>query len=204
MSICWGAAVTMEIRRLLTDLEELATAFRAAVFGPGDAEDALARVTEDVTLENLPAGTGAVGVDDLRRHLLEDVRGNVPADLSFRRLSRTVDQRGLVDESMVAFTHDRPLPWLLPGVEPTGRRAEVLAVSLVAVRHRSRLGRTTALIARHRTLWDHTAVLAQLGLSPTGGVGGGPSRMALPGHQVPPRISTRYPPAPTGVQAGPD
>jgi hypothetical protein len=42
-------------------------------------------------------------------------------------------------------------------------------VSLVAVRHHSRLGRTTALIARHRTLWDHAALLVQLGSSPDPG-----------------------------------
>jgi carboxymethylenebutenolidase len=156
----------MEIRRLMTDLAELATAFREAVFDSGDVERALGCVTEDVSLENLPAGTGAAGADALRRHLVEDVHGHVPADLAFRRLSRTVDQRGLAEESMVAFTHDRPMPWLLPGVPPTGRRAEVLAVSLVGVRHHSRLGRTTALIARHRTLWDHAGLLTQLGVDP--------------------------------------
>ena len=55
---------------------------------------------------------------------------------------------------MVTFTHDRELPWLLPGVAPTGRQVEVLAISVVSVRHRSRAGRTTTLIAGHRTLWD--------------------------------------------------
>jgi carboxymethylenebutenolidase len=154
--------VTMEIRRLMTDLAELATAFREAVLG-GDVERALGCVAEDVSLENVPAGTGAVGIDALRRYLLDDVRDHVPADLTVRRLSRVVDQRGLAEESTVAFTHDRPMPWLLPGVAPTGRRVEVLAVSLVSVRLRSRLGRTTALIDRHRTLWDHTALLAQSG-----------------------------------------
>lgn len=158
----------MEIRRLTVELGELATAFREAVYGAGDVQRALDLVTEDVELANLPAGTGATGVDDLRTHLLRDVRGRVPADLVFRRLSRTVDQRGVAEESTVAFTHDRPLPWLLPGVAPTGRRVEVLAVSLVSVRLRSSLGRTTGLIARHRTLWDHTGLVAQLGLDPAG------------------------------------
>src|SRR4051812_29283586 len=105
----------MEIRRLMTDLAELATAFREAVFGAGDIERAFGCVTEDVSVENVPAGTGARGADDLRRYLLEDVRGHVPADLAFRRVSRTVDQRGLAEEAVVAFTHDRALPWLLPG-----------------------------------------------------------------------------------------
>jgi carboxymethylenebutenolidase len=159
------ALVTMEIRRLMTDLEDLVTAFRNAVFG-GAAERALALVTDDVVLENLPAGTGATGRDDLRRYLVDEVAA--PADLGFRRVSRTVDQRGLVEESLVSFTHDRPMPWLLPGAAPTGRRAEVLAVGLVSVRHHSSMGRTTALIARHRTLWDHVGLLRQLGLDPAG------------------------------------
>jgi carboxymethylenebutenolidase len=159
--------VTIEIRRLMTDLAELAGAFRAAVFA-GDAERAVELATEDVVLENVPAGTGAAGAADLRRYVLEDVRGRVPDDLALRRLSRVVDQRGLAEEALVAFTHDRELPWLLPGVAPTGRHVEVLAVTLVSVRHRSAAGRTTGLIARHRTLWDQAGLLDHLGLSRPG------------------------------------
>jgi len=85
-----------------------------------------------------------------------------PDDLAFRRVSKTVDQRRLAEESMVTFTHDRELPWLLPGVAPTGRQVEVLAISVVSVRHRSRAGRTTTLIAGHRTLWDQVGLLTQL------------------------------------------
>jgi len=73
-----------------------------------------------------------------------------------------VDQRRLAEESMVTFTHDRELPWLLPGVAPTGRQVEVLAISVVSARHRSRAGRTTTLIAGHRTLWDQVGLLTQL------------------------------------------
>jgi carboxymethylenebutenolidase len=88
-----------------------------------------------------------------------------PDDLAFRRVSKTVDQRRLAEESMVTFTHDRELPWLLPGVAPTGRQVEVLAISVVSVRHRSRAGRTTTLIAGHRTLWDQVGLLNQLRLA---------------------------------------
>ena len=59
---------------------------------------------------------------------------------------------------MVAFTHDRELPWLLPGVAPTRRRAEVLAMSVVTVRH--------SLVTSCRTLWDHADLVAQLRLDP--------------------------------------
>ena len=98
---------------------------------------------------------GATGRDDLRRHLA-DVAAHLPADLAFVRLSRTVDRFRVVDEERVTFTHDQELRWLLPGVAPTGRRAEVLAVSVATVRQ----GRLLGL----RTLWDLTTLLAGLGL----------------------------------------
>ena len=64
----------------------------------------------------------------------------------------------VAEEDLVSFTHDRELPWLLPGVPPTHRRVEeVLAVWVVAVER--------SLIASHRTLWDQTALLTQLGLA---------------------------------------
>ncbi len=154
--------MTMEIQQLMWKLEELAATFREAVFVAGDVDAALACLTDDCALTNVPPGTGGTGTDALRRHLAEDVVPHRPADLEFRRLSRTVDQRRLAEEFMVGFTHDRELPWLLPGLAPTGRRAQVLAISVVAVRHRSQAGRTTSLIAGQRTLWDHAGLLAQL------------------------------------------
>jgi carboxymethylenebutenolidase len=153
--------VTLEIQHLMWKLEELAVGFREAAFGKGDVDAALAFLTEDCALSNVPAGTGGTGTDELRRYL-EVVVAHRPDDLVFRRVSKTVDQRRLAEESVVTFTHDRELPWLLPGVAPTGRQVEVLAVSVVSVRHRSRAGRTTTLIAGHRTLWDQVGLLTQL------------------------------------------
>jgi carboxymethylenebutenolidase len=158
--------VTMEIQQLMWKLEELAAAFRQAAFVGGDVDAALACLTDDCTLTNVPAGTGGTGTDELRRYLVDDVLPHRPADLEFQRVSRTTDQRRLVEEFTVGFTHDRELPWLLPGVPPTGRRAQVLAISVVSVRHRSRAGRTTSLISSHRTLWDQLGLLTQLDLHP--------------------------------------
>ena len=58
----------------------------------------------------------------------------------------------------MGFTHDRELPWLLPGIAPTDRRAQVPAVSVCTVRHGRVLG--------VRVLWDLATLLAQLGLPP--------------------------------------
>ena len=56
----------------------------------------------------------------------------------------------------MSFTHDRELPWLLPGVAPTHERAEVLTIAVVGFER----GR----ISSQRVLWDHATLSAQLGL----------------------------------------
>ena len=140
----------MAIRDLMAQVERVRDEFHAAVFDAADVDAALALMAPDGVLVHLPAGTGARG-DGLRRFLADDVVPHRPSDLAFRRISRTVDRWRVADETTVEFTHDRPMPWLLPGVEPTFRRVEVLAVSVVAVAR----GRITA----HRTLWDHTALV---------------------------------------------
>ncbi|CAA9274904.1 MAG: hypothetical protein AVDCRST_MAG54-3217 [uncultured Actinomycetospora sp.] len=146
--------MTKGVQDLMVAVERTRDAFVAAVRG-GDLERAMALVTDDVALTTLPVGSGARGADELRRHLADDVLPHRPADLATRRVSRTGDRWRVVDEELVAFTHDRELPWLLPGVAPTGRYVEVLAISLVTVRKQR--------VAEHRTLWDHHGLLAQLG-----------------------------------------
>jgi carboxymethylenebutenolidase len=151
----------MGIQQLIWAIERVMDSFNTAVYSTGDLDAALAVAAPDCVLENVPSGRGH---DDLRRYLADDLLPHLPADLTLRRLSRTADQRRLVDEVMVGFTHDRELPWLLPGVEPTGRHAEVLAVSVVAFRHTSRLGTTESRITSLRSLWDQAGLLAQLQL----------------------------------------
>ena len=146
--------MTKGVQDLMVAVERTRDQFVAAVRA-GDLERAMELVADDVALTTLPVGSGARGAEELRRHLAEDVLPHRPADLAPRRVSRTGDRWRVVDEELVSFTHDRELPWLLPGIAPTGRHVEVLAISLVAVRKQR--------VAEHRTLWDHHGLLAQLG-----------------------------------------
>lgn len=150
--------MTMSIQQLMWQIERLRDAFHEAVYTTRDLDAALAAVHDDVELVNTPVGTRARGADGLRRYLAENVLPHLPADLEFGRVSRTVDQRRIVDEMTVGFTHDRELPWLLPGAAPTGLRVEATAISVVTVRHATRLGTTTSKIFTHRTLWDHATL----------------------------------------------
>lgn len=158
--------MTMEIQQLMWKMEGIREAFQTAVYVDGDVDAAMGALADDCSLVNVPTETGGRSTEEIRRYLTDDVVPHRPADLTFRRLSRTADQRRVVAETAVTFTHDRPMPWLLPGVEPTHRTAEVLAVSVVAFKHRSSQGSVTSRISVHRTLWDHLGMLNQLGVDP--------------------------------------
>ena len=147
--------MTKAVQDLMVEVARIRDAFHAAIYSSADLEAAMALTTPGCTLTNIPSGTGGTG-EGLRRYLAEDVLPHLPADLSFRRVSRTGDRWRVAQEDVIGFTHDRELPWLLPCVAPTGRHVEVFAISVVTI-ERSR-------IASHRTLWDQAALLAQLGL----------------------------------------
>ena len=139
-------------------VEGVRDAFHRAVFADQDLAAALALAGPDFSLINLPAGTGAPTVDRLPAYLL-DVFGHLPAGLTFRRIARVVDRWRVAEEAVASFTHDRELPWLLPGIPATHCRAEVLVTSMVTV-NRSQ-------VASYRSLWDQTTLRSQLGLDPT-------------------------------------
>ena len=147
--------MTKAVQDLMVEVERVHDAFHAAVHDHGDVEEAVALLDPACRLVVVPAGVEAVGVDAIRRHLADDVLTHLPADLTVTRILRTGSRFAVVEESTMAFTHDRELPWL-PGVAPTGRRGEVLVVSSVGVR-KSR-------ITHHRTLVDHVGLCRSLGL----------------------------------------
>jgi carboxymethylenebutenolidase len=148
--------VTPAIQVLIRQNEQLCDRFSHDVLVAHDVDAALAATAEQTSLVNLPMRTGAGNRADLRRYLAEDLIPHLPADLSRHRVSRTADRFRVVDELVVGFTHDRELPWLLPGAAPTHRAVEVLAITVSVIRQ----GR----IAARRTLWDQTGLLTRLGL----------------------------------------
>ncbi|PKY02944.1 hypothetical protein P168DRAFT_328046 [Aspergillus campestris IBT 28561] len=81
--------------------------------------------------------------------------GGAPSQ-KMRLLSRTVGVDRVVDELLLTFTHTEEIPWMLPGVPPTGKDVRVLLVmtgSFVGGR-----------MARLGVYWDQAGVLVQVGL----------------------------------------
>src|ERR1700677_1136904 len=140
----------------MRELEHLWDEHTDALLARRDVTASLATMAPVPSVQHIPAMTGAAGREGLQRFYAEDFLPHLPADLLRARISRTVDRFRLVDELTVSFTHDRALPWLLPGVTPVFRRAEVLAIAVVAFERRR--------VRSVRVLWDHGALTAQLGI----------------------------------------
>jgi carboxymethylenebutenolidase len=147
--------MTKGVQDLMFAVARRRDAFHSAIFLDADLDAALALAAPDITVETIPPGRAATGIDAVRSYLTDEVLPNLPADLAFRQVSRTGDRWRVAQEDIATFTHDRELPWLLPGVAATGRRAEVLVVSVVGVERSA--------VTSYRTLWDHAALLTQLG-----------------------------------------
>ena len=58
--------------------------------------------------------------------------------------------------TVIAFTHDIVMDWMLPGIAPTGRRVEVPLIVIVQLR--------VGEVVCERIYWDQASVLVQLGL----------------------------------------
>jgi carboxymethylenebutenolidase len=146
--------MTTDIARFMKQLEHVWDAHVEAALAKRDLAAVLADTTAEFSVRHLPAQTGASGQEALERFYAEDLLPHLPGGLALRRISRTVDRFRLVDETTVSFTHDRELPWLLPGREATGQRVDVLAIAVVSFQR----GR----IASVRVLWDYATLTARL------------------------------------------
>jgi carboxymethylenebutenolidase len=149
--------VTPSIAQFMRDLEQVWDAHQQALIQRRDLQAALAPLAAEPTVTHIPAMTGGTGHQAVERFYADQLLPHLPADLTLRRISRTVDRWRLVDETTVSFTHDREMPWLLPGVEPTFRPAEVLAIAVV--------GFDRTRIRSQRVLWDHATLAVQLNIT---------------------------------------
>jgi carboxymethylenebutenolidase len=149
--------MTTEIARFMRELERIWDDHVAATLVHHDVGASTADMTAEPSVRHLPTMAGATGRAALERFYAEELFPYLPADLAVTRISRTVDRFRIADETTVSFTHDRELPWLLPGIPPTHRPAKIVAIAVVSFQR----GKINTL----RVLWDHTTLTTQLGLA---------------------------------------
>jgi carboxymethylenebutenolidase len=106
--------------------------------------------------DHVPTGMGASGYENVRDFYRRWFGGRNAADLAIETLSRTVGDRSVVDEMLITFTHDVEVPWILPGVAPTGMLVRIPVIGIIGFEG-------TAVVSEH-IYWDQAAVLAQVGL----------------------------------------
>ncbi|WP_018330206.1 hypothetical protein [Actinomycetospora chiangmaiensis] len=135
--------MTKAVQDLMIAVERVHDALHTAVRAAGPVAHLL---TEDATFDVLPSGAGASGAAEIDRFVTGQVV--LPGDLTVRRSSRTGDRFRVVDEEVFTFTHDRELPWLLPGAA-TGKPTELVVVTLTAVK-RGQVTRARMVCAERR------------------------------------------------------
>jgi carboxymethylenebutenolidase len=138
------------------DLEKLWDEHTKYEFATPDVEATLATMVEDAYVNHVPVMTGGKGKNALRAFYGKEFIPCMPPDFTLTDVSRTVGEDQLVDEMVISFTHTMEMPWLLPGVAPTGRYVEVPLVAIV----RFRDGK----LAHEHIYWDQASVLKQIGL----------------------------------------
>jgi carboxymethylenebutenolidase len=125
-------------------------------FATHNTEDTLATMVDDAYVNHIPVLTGGVGKQALREFYSKRFIPQMPPDTEVTPVSRTIGTEQLVDEMIFKFTHTMRMDWMLPGVEPTGKRVEVPLVAIVRFRGDK--------LAHEHIYWDQASVLVQLGL----------------------------------------
>lgn len=125
-------------------------------FATRDVDATLDTMVEDAYVNHVPVLTGGAGKAALREFYSKDFIPSMPPDTALTPISRTVGQDQLVDEMIFSFTHTQEMPWILPGVAPTGKRVEIALVAIVKFREGK--------LEHEHIYWDQASVLKQIGL----------------------------------------
>lgn len=138
------------------DLEALWEAHLDYEFTTRDADLTMGTMVAQPYVNHIPTMTGGVGYTDLKRFYRDYFIGANPDDTHQVSISRTQGVRQVVDEVIFSFTHDRRMDWLLPGVEPTGKKVRFGLVGVVRFRGDK--------LCHEHIYWDQASVLVQVGL----------------------------------------
>ena len=128
----------------------------ASEFAAKSADQALATMTAEPYVNEVPLMIGARGRIELHDFYANHFLNQIPPDLEMVTVSRTIGNGRVVDELVARFTHSIRMDWLLPGIAPTGKRVEFPLVVIVQYEGDK--------VAHERLYWDQASVLVQIGL----------------------------------------
>ncbi len=144
------------------DLSRLWDAHTLHEFATRDVDATMATMVEQPYVNHIPTMTGGVGHEHLKRFYKYHFVNSNPPDTKLIPVSRTVGADRLVDEMVFCFTHTCEIPWMLPGVAPSGRYVEIPLVAIVNFRGDK--------LYHEHIYWDQASVLVQIGLLDAAGL----------------------------------
>ena len=138
------------------EMVELWERHTASEFETKSIDATMATMTLNPFVNHVPVMTGGVGDEEVRAFYSTYFIPGQPPDTKIEPVARTIGKDRIVDELIHKFTHTMEMPWMLPGVPPTGRRVEIPVIVVVQFENGK--------IAGERIYWDQASVLAQIGL----------------------------------------
>lgn len=138
------------------DLESIRNYHTKLIFTDKDPTETVTSMADEPYVNHVPTMTGGIGKKDLKRFYEDFFISSNPPDFKSELLSRTVGSDRVVDEMLVSFTHTKEMPWILPGIPPTGKKIEIALVSIVCIRGGK--------LCHEHVHWDQASVLVQIGL----------------------------------------
>lgn len=139
-----------------TDLAAVFDEHVASEFVAQDVDATMRTMTDEPYVWHVPALTGAAGGEAVRHFYGTEFVGHTPPDAALKPIARTVAANRVIDEFVFEFTHDCELPWMLPGIAPTGKPVRVPMVVV--------MGFEEGRVSYEHIYWDQASVLAQVGL----------------------------------------
>jgi carboxymethylenebutenolidase len=125
-------------------------------FGTRNVDDTMSTMVPEPYVNHIPTMTGGVGYKKLHAFYTKHFVNSNPPDTALVPISRTVGATQVVDEMLFSFTHTTEIPWMLPGVAPTGRKVEVPLLAVINFRGDK--------LYHEHIYWDQASVLVQVGL----------------------------------------
>ncbi|VTU23166.1 Carboxymethylenebutenolidase [Variovorax sp. SRS16] len=125
-------------------------------FGTRNVDDTMSTMVAEPYVNHIPTMTGGVGYKALHRFYTNHFVNSNPPDTALTPISRTVGATQVVDEMLFSFTHTTEIPWMLPGVKPTGKKVEVPLLAVIKFRGDK--------LYHEHIYWDQASVLVQVGL----------------------------------------
>jgi len=125
-------------------------------FNAHSADEAMRTMVANPLVNGVPVMMGGDGKEEVYQFYAKYFLPQIPPDTEMVPVSRTIGQGRLVEETVFRFTHSIPMDWILPGIQPTGKRVEIAMLAVVQFEGDK--------LAHEHLYWDQASVLVQIGL----------------------------------------